>query len=117
MGDRNRRPWLKRLSFRLLESRILAGAAGIHYTSEQELVEAGELGVSANPLIIPNAVDLPVGQAWWPAGSVRPVRPLNGRKVILFLSRFDRKKGIDLLIDAFARVRTEFPRSRLSSGR
>jgi glycosyltransferase involved in cell wall biosynthesis len=107
-GIANRRPWLKKLSFRLLESRILAGAAGIHYTSEQELEEAGELGISANPLIIPNAVDLPVTQASSPA-----VRTAKDRKVILFLSRFDRKKGIDLLIDAFARVRTEYPEAAL----
>ena len=101
-GIENRRPWLKRLSFRILESRILASAAGIHYTSEQELVEAGELGVSAHPLIIPNAVELPVSQA------SRPVRSAD-RKTILFLSRFDRKKGLDLLFEAFARVRQQCP--------
>jgi glycosyltransferase involved in cell wall biosynthesis len=99
-GIENRRPWLKKLSFRVLESRILANAAGIHYTSEQELVEARELGVSANPLIIPNAVELPAREA-------RPRR--HNCKVILFLSRFDRKKGIDLLFEAFARVRKECP--------
>jgi glycosyltransferase involved in cell wall biosynthesis len=99
-GIENRRPWLKKLSFRVLESRILANAAGIHYTSEQELVEAGELGVSANPLIIPNAVELPAREA-------RPQR--HDRKVILFLSRLDRKKGLDLLFEAFARVRNECP--------
>jgi glycosyltransferase involved in cell wall biosynthesis len=99
-GIENRRPWLKKLSFRVLESRILASAAGIHYTSEQEQVEAGELGVSAHPLIIPNAVEIPVGQA---------SRPGHDRKVILFLSRIDRKKGLDLLFEAFARVRRECP--------
>jgi glycosyltransferase involved in cell wall biosynthesis len=102
-GIENRRPWLKKLSFRVLESRILANAAGVHYTSEQERVEAGELGVSSKPLIIPNAVDLPVGQASW------PVRPVEGRQVILFLSRFDRKKGIDLLFEAFTQVRKQCP--------
>jgi len=102
-GIENRRPWLKKLSFRVLESRILASAAGIHYTSEQELAEAGDLGVSAHPLVIPNAVELPVGQASW------PVRTVEDRKVILFLSRFDRKKGLDLLFEAFARVRTQCP--------
>jgi len=101
-GIENRRPWLKRFSFRVLESRILASAAGIHYTSEQELVEAGELGVSAHPLIIPNAVELPVAQA------SRPVRFAH-RRTILFLSRFDRKKGLDLLFEAFARVRQQCP--------
>jgi glycosyltransferase involved in cell wall biosynthesis len=106
-GIENRRPWLKKLSFRILESRILAGAAAVHYTCEQERVEAGDLGVSANPLIIPNAVDLPARQA-------RPPRALpNGRKVILFLSRFDRKKGLDLLFEAFARVRNRCPEALL----
>lgn len=102
-GIANRRPWLKKLSFRLIESRIVAGAAGIHYTCEQELVEAGDLGVAAHPLIIPNAVDLPGG-----AGG-QPANPPKDRKVILFLSRFDRKKGLDLLFAAFARVRNECP--------
>jgi glycosyltransferase involved in cell wall biosynthesis len=102
-GMENRRPWLKKLSFRLIESHIVAGAAGIHYTCEQERVEAGELGVSANPLVIPNAVEVPAREA-------RTPRTLpNGRRVILFLSRLDRKKGLDLLFEAFARVRSECP--------
>ena len=102
-GIRNRRPWLKKLSFRVLESRILASAAGIHYTSEQERVEAGELGISAHPIVIPNAVELPVRQASW------PVHAIADRKIILFLSRIDRKKGLDLLFEAFARVRNQCP--------
>jgi glycosyltransferase involved in cell wall biosynthesis len=106
-GIENRRPWLKKLSFRVLESRILASAAGIHYTSEQELVEAGELGVSGKALIIPNAVELPPGEAR--ASQAHQ----EGRKVILFLSRFDRKKGIDLLFEAFARVRDQYPKALL----
>jgi len=100
-GIRNRRPWLKKLSFRILESRIVAGAAGIHYTCEQELAEARDLGVSAHPLIIPNAVELPP--------SAPPRTSAAGRKVILFLSRFDRKKGLDLLLEAFARVHNHCP--------
>jgi len=97
-GLRNRRRWLKRLSFRLIESRILSHAAGIHYTSEQEYVEAGELGITASPLMIPNAVDLPMRGAG-------PRRDPNSRQKILFLSRFDRKKGLDLLLEAFAQLR------------
>ena len=106
-GIENRRRWLKKISFRLLESRILASAAGIHYTSEQELVEAGELGVSGKALIIPNAVEPPVG------GARAPRALQEGRKVILFLSRFDRKKGIDLLFEAFARLRDQCPNALL----
>src|SRR5262249_32671167 len=33
-GMQNRRRWLKKLSFRLIESHIVAGAAGVHYTCE-----------------------------------------------------------------------------------
>jgi glycosyltransferase involved in cell wall biosynthesis len=102
-GIENRRPWLKRLSFRVLESRILANAAGIHYTSEQERVEAGELGVSTNAIIIPNPVELPAGQA------SRPIQHAPERKTILFLSRIDRKKGLDLLLQAFAQIRQQCP--------
>src|SRR5437879_700359 len=45
-GMRNRRPWLKRLSFRLIESRILKHAALVHYTSDQERLEAETLHVT-----------------------------------------------------------------------
>ena len=44
-GIAHRRPWLKRLSFAMVERRILAGAYRIHFTSEQERTEAEELGV------------------------------------------------------------------------
>jgi len=103
---RNRRPWLKRLSFRLIESRILKGSAGVHYTSEQEALEAQEWGVRHNRLVIPNPVDLPA-----PA-DVR-VRTLAARTVVLFLSRLDPKKGLDLLLPAFARVRAHHPEAVL----
>ena len=111
-GIENRRPWLKKLSFRVLESRILANAAAIHYTSEQELTEAGELGVQGKALMIPNVVEPP-------ADETRAARSLpEGRKVILFLSRLDRKKGIDLLLEAFAQVRRRSPRKpRIGLGR
>ena len=35
-GIRNRRPWLKRLSFRVLESGILASPRAMHYTCERK---------------------------------------------------------------------------------
>ncbi len=103
-GIANRRRWLKRLSFRLIESRILNHAAGVHYTSGQEYAEASDLGFSAKPFLIPNAVEMPVEL---PGHDTRPLRDPNGRKQILFLSRFDRKKGLDLLLEAFALLRSK----------
>jgi glycosyltransferase involved in cell wall biosynthesis len=107
-GMKNRRPWLKKLSFWMLESRILKHAALIHYTSEQERDEANRLPVSAPSEIIPNA--LPGDSPVCPRGRFRARHPeLQGRKIVLFLSRLDAKKGIDLLLSAFAQVRRQIP--------
>src|SRR5207302_2043641 len=52
-GMRNRRRLVKSLSFRLLEKPLLNNAAAIHYTSEQERIEAEELGVAAPSFVAP----------------------------------------------------------------
>jgi glycosyltransferase involved in cell wall biosynthesis len=100
-GMLNRRRWLKKWSYRLIETRILRGAAAIQYTCEQEAGEARELGVPDTGIVIPNPVDL-CGIA-----SVPPGR--NPAPTLLFLSRLDPKKGLELLLAAFARVRSQYP--------
>lgn len=105
-GMEHRRPRLKALSFRWIESRILRNAAFIHYTSEQECLEAKALGVTSRWEIVPNALSGDVPGC--PPGRFRARYPqLRHRKIILFLSRFDAKKGLDLLLPAFARVRSQ----------
>jgi glycosyltransferase involved in cell wall biosynthesis len=107
-GMEQRRPGLKKLSFRFIERRILRHAALVHFTSEQERAEAMELGIDVRSIVIPNP--LPVEPASVTPGRFRARYPqLKGRKILLFLSRFDRKKGLDLLIDAFAQVRAASP--------
>jgi len=111
-GIENRRPWLKRLSFRILESRILAHAAGIHYTSEQERSEASALFAGGHAAIIPNPMDASPHR--FPVGAFRARFPdLEGRRIVLFLSRLDEKKGLDLLLAAFARVHRQCPDTAL----
>ncbi len=107
-GVQNRRPWLKKLSLSLIERRILASAAALHYTSEQERLEAVELGIAGNSVIIPNAVENSSGEDV--SGEFRAKHPeLLNRRAILFLSRIDPKKGIDLLLPAFVSVLTHCP--------
>ena len=107
-GMRHRRPWLKRLSFRLIESHILRHAALIHYTSEQERQEAEALGVKTPAVVMPNA--LPGSSPERFVGAFRRQHPeVHERPLILYLSRLDPKKGIDLLLRAFATVRKERP--------
>jgi len=111
-GMEERRPWLKRLSFALIERHLLKNAAFIHYTAEQERIEAAQCGVDDRPVIIPNPVEPP--NANGAKGELRRLYPeLQSKRIALFLSRIDRKKGLDLLIPAFAGVLREIPDAAL----
>ena len=57
-GMINRRPWLKAMSYRVLEKPLLRHAAAIHFTSRQEQAEAGRLGLKTRPVVIPLGIDL-----------------------------------------------------------
>jgi glycosyltransferase involved in cell wall biosynthesis len=113
-GMENRHPWLKTISFKLIERRILAGAAAVHFTSDQECLEAAELGISQNSVVIPNAVEIPEDANHFARGRFRSRHPgLADRLIILFLSRLDPKKGLDILLPAFGQVRVRHPRAAL----
>jgi glycosyltransferase involved in cell wall biosynthesis len=113
-GVRNRRPWLKKLSLRFLETRILANAGAVHFTSEQERLEAQECCAANNAIVIPNPLDLESAVPGAARGRLRSRYPeLAGRVWILFLSRLDPKKGLDLLLPAFARLRAACPNTVL----
>jgi glycosyltransferase involved in cell wall biosynthesis len=85
----------------------------VQFTSTQEEIEARDQGVTLRPVIIPNAVefsDFREDSTGW----LRARYPqLAGRPVILFLSRVDPKKGLDLLLAAFAEVRRRMPNAAL----
>lgn len=91
-----RRPLLKRFSLALIERRILKNAAAVHATSEQESQEVMTACPDCRTVVIPNPVASP---ETIPSRSVR-VKP----QVILFLSRIDPKKGLELLLPAFDRI-------------
>ncbi|MBM3654045.1 MAG: glycosyltransferase, partial [Alphaproteobacteria bacterium] len=102
-GVTQRRPWLKRISLRLIEGPILHGAAYVHCTSQLELDEAQALGLSFNGGVIPLGVERSFdGRAAQRAK--RAVSDGGPRLTLLYLSRIDRKKNIEGLLDAFASV-------------
>jgi glycosyltransferase involved in cell wall biosynthesis len=109
-GLRNRRRFMKQVSLRLIEKRIVRNAAAVHYTSEQERLEAEETVANNESAVIPLAVDLPE-----PADFPGPERfyelfPIaRDREIILFLSRLNPKKGLDLLLRAFAEMTLQRP--------
>ncbi|PYK29921.1 MAG: hypothetical protein DME57_08635 [Verrucomicrobia bacterium] len=88
----------------LFEWRILRHSAAIHYTSDAERREAGSISeevASQRSVVIP----LPVEQQKGDAAAFRQRFPqANNKRVVLFLSRIDPKKGIERLLEAFANV-------------
>jgi glycosyltransferase involved in cell wall biosynthesis len=112
-GFENRRPLLKQMSFTLIEKRLLSRAAAVQYTTGQEREEAADLQFPHRPVIIPNPVEMapPANDL---RGQFRAQYPeLSDRRIVLFLSRIHPKKGLDLLLPAFAEVLRQDPRAAL----
>lgn len=114
-GLANRRRLVKRLSLRFIERRILQSAAAIHYTSEQERCEAEAIGVKSKAAVIPLGIDTALFDALPPPDRFYERFPMTAdRQILLFLSRLDRKKGLDLLLPAFAEVQQRYPSALLA---
>lgn len=92
-----RRNWLlKKVYLKAIEQKNLERAAAVHFTAEEEL-QMSVIRGSSN-FVLPCIVDFDLK-----GKGVRP--PLaSSRLRILFLSRIDPKKGIDILIDALSRL-------------
>lgn len=113
-GMIHRRRRIKALSFRLIERPLLNAASAIHYTSNAEQEEAAPLALTAKTLVIPLGIDtasyqnLPnrrVFEGRFPEAQDRPV--------VLFLSRIDPKKGIEVLLQAWKRLAPSYPSALL----
>lgn len=108
-GLENRRAFLKRISLPLLEIPMIRDAAAIHYTSEAERLEASRINekiAAQRSVVIPLPVEMAKGNA---EDFLRRFPEIAGRRVILFLSRIDQKKGLELLLEAFSEVHRKVP--------
>lgn len=107
-ADLKKKRQLKQLYVSLLERPNLARAAAIHFTSDQEALISERFGVKTTDLV------LPLGVA---AGSIEPpnfsiLKDLGIPKAVLnsatpmllYMSRIDPKKGLDLLVPALERL-------------
>jgi glycosyltransferase involved in cell wall biosynthesis len=113
-GMENRRRWVKALSFRMLELPLLKRAAAVHYTSRMEMQDAARFELKNRQAVIPIGMDLAPFQNLPPASLFAQKYPETATtRNLLFLSRIDSKKGIDLLIAAFARVASRHANLRL----
>lgn len=112
--SRARSRWKKVLAARLLGSNeLLRNATALQFATAAERDEAADLGLSPPTYAIPNGIHAEAHQRENGLG-LEPLwedHPgLRGRApVILFFSRFHPKKGLHLLLEAFARVAPRFP--------
>ncbi len=114
-GLEHRRRILKRLSLRLIELPILSYAAALHFTSEAERREAAKIAgdvATRQSFVIPIPVKVKDNEND-KDDFVRKFPAAAGKKLILFLSRIDQKKGLELLLKAFVGVRRTEPDSLL----
>ncbi|WP_392534668.1 hormogonium polysaccharide biosynthesis glycosyltransferase HpsP [Nostoc sp. C117] len=100
-ADLEKKKQLKQLYAAIIERQNLAGAAAIHFTSVQEAKISERFGVSTPDLVIP-------------LGVIPPQSPVNNVSsqleipkdvpLLLFMSRIDPKKGLNLLIPALEKL-------------
>ena len=104
--------WLKRLGWTVVERQTVQHAALLHATSERELETLRQVAPGARVALVPNGIE---------AGS-HDITPDEARRtlglaasgpIVVFLGRLHPIKRLDLLIDAFARVRVVRPDAQL----
>ena len=99
----NQKKWKKKIAMMLYQKNDLQKAAAILTTAVMEAQHLRELGIKAPLAVIPNGIDVTEYQC-------RPADFLpNVKKQIVFLSRIHQKKGIEILINVWEKIRFDFP--------
>jgi glycosyltransferase involved in cell wall biosynthesis len=105
----------KKLYYQLIAKTCLNQAAAIHYTAidEKQKVESS-LHLATKGIVIPNGIDLSEFiPAQRPKAFGEYFPELAGKKYLLFLSRINQKKGLNLLVEAFEGIAANFPQMQL----
>lgn len=91
--------WKKKLALWLYQMNDLKKAACIFTTADMEAEHVHQLGVNAPCSVIPNGIET--------SGYPCRTDETHIEKRVLFLSRIHEKKGIEILIEAFSKLREE----------
>lgn len=108
-------PWKhlqKQASWLAFEGRLMQGASAVLFTTEEEkkLADGQFWGYHYNPVVAGYGTAAPPAATPSQIAAFREQMPsLGQRPYLLFLSRIHRKKGCDLLVEAFARCAADFP--------
>jgi glycosyltransferase involved in cell wall biosynthesis len=98
-ADLRKKQQLKKIYAAVLEKPNLAGAAGLHFTSEPECQVSQRFGVKTRDFVVPLGVSFP--ESLPEKGMISQQLGIPSQvPSILFMSRIDPKKGLDLLLPA-----------------
>jgi glycosyltransferase involved in cell wall biosynthesis len=101
-ADLQKKKRLKQIYATLLERPNLAGAAAIHFTSKEEAKISERFGLgSTGKMPVPRDLVIPLGVT---AGLFPQKLRESQVPIILFMSRIEPKKGLDLLIPALENI-------------
>jgi glycosyltransferase involved in cell wall biosynthesis len=99
-ADLQKKRQLKQIYANFLEKPNLAAAAAVHFTSQQECQTAERFNIKTKDIVIPLGVDFFDPQALPVKGFELP----ENKPIILYMSRLDPKKGLDLLLPSLERL-------------
>ena len=100
-ADLQKKKQLKQLYAAIIERQNLASAAAIHFTSDQEAKISERFGVSTLDLVIPLGVIPPESSFKNVYSQLELPKDVP---LVLFMSRIDPKKGLNLLIPALEKL-------------
>ena len=105
---RKKRP-AKWLLEQLFMNRVIRGAAALHFTAQEEWSLARPWIFNRPGVVVPNSLDCQAYQDLPDRSVFLDKYPeAKGRRIVLFLSRLAAKKGLDLLVPAFAAAQQRF---------
>ena len=111
---RRRHSWRKAFLDVAFQRRDLDQAAVIHYTSEAECDLARPLGFRAPAVVVPHGFDISeLEDRPSPADYGHRYPELVDADLVVFLGRLTAKKGLEILLQAFAKVAADHPRAML----
>jgi glycosyltransferase involved in cell wall biosynthesis len=109
-GALGRKKVLKRIYYRLLERRTLAGARALHFFTEAEARDSKHLlNNNISSFVVPSGVETDLATAVQ-RGRFRKAYPfLQGKRIMLFLGRLHWSKGLELQAQALGHLVKRFP--------
>lgn len=95
--------YIKKTYYELIAKHYLNSASAVHFTTEHEREGLAKfIKLMNDSFVVPNGIDLAKYKNLPNKGSFRKKFSIsNDKKIILFLGRIHKQKGIDLLINSF----------------